>query len=174
MFAILPFNKPEESICPKGETIQKCDNYEDSQYIKPKTIMAESYEEYRKKKKALKKKRVKESVNEYEIYMMAKLIYCEVGTVKDDRCLYLCGSVVLNRMQDKRYPDTMEGVIFQRGQYEVTWNGAWERKTPDKRCLRIAHDLLKKGTVDKRVMGMSERVWGKFHSRYGNVIFSIL
>lgn len=141
------------------------------------SIIEESYKEYKlypKKKKSLKKaKKSVKKVSEYEVYLLAKLIYCEVGSIKDDRCLELCGSVVLNRMKDKRYPNTMQGVIFQKGQYEVTWNGAWNYKKPDKRCLKIARKLLKKGAVDKRVTGMSERVWGKFHSRYGNVVFSI-
>lgn len=148
------------------------------------TIMEESYKQHkaelREKKqnigssKGKKKKAVKTglSVSESQIYLLAKLIYCEVGTVKDDKCLYLCGSVVLNRMHDKRYPDTMEGVIFQKGQYEVTWNGAWDIKTPDKRCLRIARDLLTHGSIDNRVLGMSEKIWGKCVYRFDNVIFS--
>ncbi len=115
----------------------------------------------------------KQKVNKYEKYLLAKLIYCEVGNVQDDKCLELCGSVVLNRIKDKRYPDTMEGVIFQKGQYEVTWNGHWSYKEPDNRCLRIARKLLKYGSIQKDVNAMSERVWGKYYCRFGNVIFSI-
>lgn len=148
------------------------------------TIMEESYNQYKadlrvKKQntesfKDKRKKAVKTALNvsESQIYLLAKLIYCEVGAVKDDKCLYLCGSVVLNRIKDKRYPDTMEGVIFQKGQYEVTWNGAWDIKTPDKRCLRIARDLITHGSVDNSVLGMSEKTRGKCVYRFDNVIFS--
>ena len=33
------------------------------------------------------------------------------------------GAVVLNRMESELYPDDMEDVIYQSGQFEPTWNG---------------------------------------------------
>lgn len=124
-----------------------------------------------RKKKTSKK--ASKRVREADVYLLAKLIYCEVGAVREDEVLYLCGSVVLNRIKDKRYPNTLEGVIYQSGQWEVTWNGAFNYKKPDKRCLKVARDLLKHGVINPEVNGMSERVWGKFYKRFGNVVFSI-
>lgn len=126
-----------------------------------------------RKRKAKTKKAPKKTPAEADVYLLAKLIFCEVGTIQDDECLELCGSVVLNRLHDKRYPDTLEGVIFQRGQYEVTWNGAFDTKTPDARCMRISRKLLKNGSINKKVMGMSERWWGTPYKRFQNVKFSI-
>ena len=33
------------------------------------------------------------------------------------------GSVVLNRVDDERFPDKIAEVIFQEGQYSCTWDG---------------------------------------------------
>jgi spore germination cell wall hydrolase CwlJ-like protein len=126
-----------------------------------------------KEKTRKRKNKTKKAPAEADVYLLAKLIFCEVGTIQDDECLKLCGSVVLNRLHDKRYPDTLEGVIFQRGQYEVTWNGAFDTKTPDARCMRISRELLKNGSINKKVMGMSERWWGTPYKQFKNVKFSI-
>lgn len=146
------------------------------------TIKQESIKEYKvyaKKKKVAKKRRERarrakeKRINKNKEYLLAKLIYCEVGAVDNTEVLYLCGSVVLNRIKDKRYPDTMEGVIYQSGQWEVTWNGAFSYKVPDKRCRKVAHDLMLNGPINSEVNAMSERVWGRFYKRFGNVVFSI-
>ncbi|MCR5201832.1 MAG: cell wall hydrolase [Lachnospiraceae bacterium] len=131
----------------------------------------------RKKAKRIAKRKLRREqqleAQKNQIYLLAKLIYCEVGNVSDDRCLELCGSVVLNRIKDSRYPNTLEGVIFQKGQYEVTWNGHWNYKEPDTRCLKIAKRLIQHGSVQKDVNAMSERVWGRYYCSFGNVVFSI-
>lgn len=53
--------------------------------------------------------------------MLAKLIYLETGGQGWD-CMVACGSVVMNRIQSDKYPNTLEDVIFQNGQYSVTRN----------------------------------------------------
>lgn len=56
-----------------------------------------------------------------EYQMLARLIYLETGGQGWD-CMVACGSVVMNRIQSDNYPNTLEGVIFQNGQYSVTRN----------------------------------------------------
>ena len=60
-----------------------------------------------------------------EVEMLAIIIYQEAG---DDGCCDECrkrvADVVLNRIADPRYPDTMSGVITQRAQYgRLYWTG---------------------------------------------------
>lgn len=63
-------------------------------------------------------------VDEYECELLAHLIYAEAGSdwCSDKLQLYT-GSVVLNRVKHKDYPDTLPAVVYQKGQYSCTWNG---------------------------------------------------
>lgn len=88
-------------------------------------------------------------VNEGERELLAHLIYAEAGGVESDACLYYVGSVVLNRMKDKDFPDTMCEVIYQTEptlQYACIADGNIN-KTPDARCYEVAEALLKYGSV---------------------------
>lgn len=91
-------------------------------------------------------------VNEEEVEMLACVIYCEAG---GDACSDLCrmyvGDVVLNRVNDSRFPDTIKEVLTQKSQYgRFHWTGiVWpERAKYDgeseavERSYRIARELL--------------------------------
>lgn len=52
--------------------------------------------------------------------------------------------VVLNRVESKEFPDSIEGVIFEKGQFSPVSNGRWERVKPDKECWK-ALDMIKNG-----------------------------
>lgn len=88
-------------------------------------------------------------VNEEERELLAHLIYAEAGGVESDACRYYVGSVVLNRMKDKDFPDTMQEVIYQTEptlQYACIDDGNIN-KPPDARCYEVAEALLKYGSV---------------------------
>ena len=89
---------------------------------------------------------------EAEVQMLAIVIYREAG---GDACSDLCrrrvGDVVLNRLADPRFPDTLEGVLTQRGQYgTMAWTGiTWPERANQPgernavaRAERIARELL--------------------------------
>lgn len=53
-----------------------------------------------------------------EIEMLACVIYQEAGgNACSDLCRAYVGDVVLNRVEDPRFPDTLEGVLTAEGQY---------------------------------------------------------
>ena len=56
------------------------------------------------------------------------------------------GSVVLNRVKDERFPETIEEVVFQEGQYSCTWDGNYYRQ-PSEDTIDIAKYLLNNGSV---------------------------
>ena len=69
--------------------------------------------------------------NETEVEMLACVIYGEAGgNACSDLCRYYVGDVVLNRVADSRFPDTLEGVLLQKGQYgRFYWTGiAWPKR----------------------------------------------
>lgn len=60
-----------------------------------------------------------------QIDLLARLIQAEAGSDWcTDELQRGVGSVVINRMNDSRYPDTMHDVIYQPGQYSPTKSGA--------------------------------------------------
>lgn len=60
-----------------------------------------------------------------EIELLARLIHAEAGN-QDLTGKKLVADVVLNRVASPAFPDTIEDVIFQRGQFSVVNNGALE------------------------------------------------
>ena len=75
-----------------------------------------------------------------EVYLMAHLIYGEAGD-QDDDCQLAVGAVVLNRVKHGRYPDTIEEVIFDDGQYACTKDGNFDRE-PSQQAWKNAYWLL--------------------------------
>jgi hypothetical protein len=83
--------------------------------------------------------------NEEEISLLARLITAETGGT-DEYLSYLTGSVVINRMNNPSFPSTVFGVIYQKNQYECTWNGHIYRPYTDL-AWEIAEELLTYGTT---------------------------
>lgn len=86
------------------------------------------------------------SYTDDELDLLAHLIYSENGT-EGELCMMYTGSVVLNRMKHEYFPDTMYDVIYQEGQYAVTWGAKAINKTPSDEAYEIAERLLKYGSV---------------------------
>ena len=81
--------------------------------------------------------------NDYEL--LAHLIDSEAGAPwVEDEVLYGVGSVVLNRMSDEGFPDTMEEVVYQPGQYAVVGSGRIASE-PSERSYAVAADLMENG-----------------------------
>lgn len=62
---------------------------------------------------------------EAEVEMLACAIYREAGgNMCSDKCRYMVGDVILNRVADDRFPDTIELVLTQKVQYgRFYWTG---------------------------------------------------
>ena len=87
--------------------------------------------------------------------LMVQIVACEAGSPycsNEDQ--YYVANVVENRIKSKYYPDTIYGVIFQRGQYAPTWDGSWEKRKPDERTKENVERYLR-GEIQT---GMPENV----------------
>jgi hypothetical protein len=97
--------------------------------------------------------------NEEEIELLARLITAETGGT-DEYLSYLTGSVVINRMKSDKFPNTVFAVIYQKNQYECTWNGHIYKPYTDL-AWEIAEELLTYGTtIDESVVYQSEFTQG--------------
>ena len=84
------------------------------------------------------------SEEEYEL--LAHLLMGEAGANWcEDEMVYLVGCVVLNRVNSDKFPDTLEEVIYQKGQYQCVIDGNFD-KEPTDRCYETAADLLTNGS----------------------------
>jgi N-acetylmuramoyl-L-alanine amidase len=80
-------------------------------------------------------------VDEKDIYLLAKIIECEARYEPYEGKVAV-GAVVINRVLSDRFPDTIEGVIFQKGQFQPMTDGGWESKEPSEQSYRAAIDAL--------------------------------
>lgn len=82
-----------------------------------------------------------------ELYLLSHLIQGEAGSdFITDEHQQLVGRVVVNRVKSDKYPDTLKEVIYQKGQYQCTTNGQFD-KNPSKRAIKNAK-LVLEGKVD--------------------------
>ena len=85
------------------------------------------------------------SYTDEELDMLSHLIMGESGG-ESDTCQLYVGSVVLNRVNHEKFPNTIKEVIFQKGQYACTWDGNYD-KEPTEKCIENARYLLENGSV---------------------------
>lgn len=79
-----------------------------------------------------------------DVELLAALIECEAGST-DYEGMLAVGSVVVNRMKHRYYPDTLHGVIFQSGQFPPALNGKVDRiiaRGVKDSCVVAARDAL--------------------------------
>lgn len=51
-------------------------------------------------------------------------------------------NVVLNRVKDSRFPNTVKGVLLQKNQFSSTWNYYQKRNKPDDNTVNAINDVL--------------------------------
>lgn len=80
-----------------------------------------------------------------ELYLLAHVLAGECQSCPDNEQLYV-GSVVLNRKAHPDFPDTIESVVFQKGQYACIDDGNYDREPTDRNWSN-AKWLLENGSV---------------------------
>ena len=106
-----------------------------------------------------------------DVYNLSHLLCGEAEGCSRDMKVSV-GSVVLNRVMDERFPDTIEEVIFQSGQYSCTWDGNFYRE-PSEETIEVATELLEKGSqIDSSVVWQAEFPQGNgVYDVIGNMYF---
>lgn len=94
----------------------------------------------------------KKSYTKAELRLMSAIINCEAGAESYQGKLAV-GIVVVNRIKSKNFPNTLRGVIYQKGQFSPVRNGSLKKrlaqydggKTGSKQwkdCIRAAKAVL--------------------------------
>lgn len=84
---------------------------------------------------------VKPEIDEEELELLAKIIYAESGHESYEGQVAV-GSVILNRVQDDRFPDTIRDVIYQPNQFGPARTGQLDKIKPSDDALRAAEQVL--------------------------------
>lgn len=101
---------------------------------------------------------------EHDVYLLAHLIAGEAQPCDDMEQRYVA-SVVLNRVADKRFPNSLEGVIFEKRQYACITDGNFYR-TPTERNWANARWILENGSIlPQKVVWQSGGKQGKLYLR---------
>lgn len=105
------------------------------------------------------------SYTDEDLYVLSHIISAEAGNCQEEMMLYV-GSVVLNRVADDRYPDTIKEVVFQTDplQYGPTKDGSYyEEPTPE--AVEAAEKLLEEGSVlPAKVIYQSNEIIGEYYT----------
>lgn len=110
----------------------------------PKSILAEH--EFMKGQQNLILK-PKFNYTDEDVMILAQIINTESGApyLSDELSFYV-GSVVLNRVRDSRFPNTIKEVAYSPGQYSPVGSARWYTE-PNERSYEIATELLNEGSV---------------------------
>lgn len=80
-------------------------------------------------------KACKYELSDEDSYMLTKIAMAEAES-EDVQGKALVMLVVLNRLYSENFPDDIEAVIFQDGQFSPISNGRYEEVEPDEDCYR--------------------------------------
>lgn len=78
---------------------------------------------------------------EFEVDILAKLIQAEAGDT-DLQTMTAVGAVVMNRVNDGGFPDTVLQVIYSGGSFDSVVDGSIEESKPSETAYRAAEDAL--------------------------------
>lgn len=114
-------------------------------------------------------------IDENDLYVLSHIISAEAGNCSEEM-MTAVGSVVLNRVADDRFPDDIESVVFQNGQYSPTWNGTYYNE-PTEGAVEVAKMLLEDGSqIPEDVIWQSNfpqgtETWKTIESPWGSVMY---
>ncbi len=111
------------------------------------------------------------NLSEYEIQLLAKLVYCEVGNCSY-RLKKAVASVTIN--QARRYGLSIRGAIYRDGAFSTNYKVA--RTRASKSCIQAVRDVARNGTtLPRSVIAFRNGHYHSFGRRYcriENVYFS--
>jgi spore germination cell wall hydrolase CwlJ-like protein len=85
------------------------------------------------------------SFAEGDLYLLANLIYCEAGGEPYEGQVAV-GAVVMNRVLSSKFPDSIIGVIYQKGQFAPVASGRLELaltvNKATQSCYRAAEEAM--------------------------------
>lgn len=105
-----------------------------------------------------------------DVDLLARIIYHEAGN-QDETGKRLVGSVVLNRIDDPRFPSTISEVVFQPGQF--TTASELYSVTPTEECYEAARaELAERTNTEVLYFNCNRQVYGEYLFQWGDQHFA--
>ena len=92
-----------------------------------------------------------EYYNEEDLFWLSRVIYAESGNQPMEGKIAV-GNVVMNRVSNPIYPDTVQGVLAQKNQFSTYKNGKLADRTPNESSV-IAAKMVLDGAVLEETRG---------------------
>ena len=109
-------------------------------------------------------------IDGYNNYLLAKIAMAEAGD-QDTKGKALVIRVVLNRVNNRSFPDTVSGVIYQKRQFSPVLEGKFENVIPDADCWK-ALDLVMNGWDESQgALYFKMKCKSKWHERNLRFLF---
>ena len=115
-----------------------------------------------------------------DLYLLARIIDSAAGSDwLTDEFRMCVGEVVLNRVASPEFPDTIQGVVYQKGQYSVVNTARFAAMAPRSECVDAALRLLQgerhmvPGVVYQADYLQGELFSVYFDRRLGNTYFCL-
>ena len=86
--------------------------------------------------------------NQEDLFWLSRVIYAESGNQSLEGKMAV-GNVVLNRVANPIYPNTIQGVLAQKNQFSTYKSGALAYRTPTESCIIAAKLVLDGGVVEE-------------------------
>lgn len=83
----------------------------------------------------------KYNFSKYEMDLFYRVVYAESGNESYEGQLAVA-NVILNRIKDKRYPDTLKGVVYQKYQFESVSSNMLYDRTPSESVKKAVQDAI--------------------------------
>ncbi len=101
-----------------------------------------------------------------DVMLLARVINAEAGTECEIEHNQLVGCVVMNRVADERFPDTIEGVVYQKGQYGCIYSKKFY-EYPSQIAIDAAEYVLSgKAYCPENVIFQSQSIQGKIYKSF--------
>lgn len=100
-----------------------------------------------------------------DIHLLAQLIYAEAGNQDRDGKQFVA-DVVMNRLRSEKFPNSIEEIIYQEGQFGVITDGAFEeaKEKVTMNEVKIAKDAIEKGPKNCLILYFNtEKIKGVEH-----------
>ncbi len=114
------------------------------------------------------------TLTEDEIRLMQKVVSAE-SRGESPEAQYTVACVILNRLESPIFPDTLEGVIRQSGQFTCVGNGIINHVPVTESVEQAVEMALDNNTVDEDVLWFRSEHYHKFHNeafQIGELYFS--
>ena len=92
--------------------------------------------------------------NQDDLFWLSRVIYAEAGNQSLEGKMAV-GNVVLNRVNNPIFPNTIHGVLSQRNQFTTYKGGALANRTPTESCIIAAKLVMDGGVVEE----VAEALW---------------